>query len=181
MNKTLHINLDSQDSRNKAIAELTIIANKLDRLEEFLNKLSGHGVAIAQDSFDQGILYNPYGGDYGTTVVTVENTDNGFIIHASGKQVVFEEFGAGVSYSGQAYEGQKPSGIDAIGTYVAPYPTNLTQVPHGNRRAWGYYDNPEQKEGFHITRGVPALQGMYNAKKYIMEETRQFFEDLIND
>lgn len=182
--KTISINPLSTASRENAIAQIDALQEKLKKLEEFekyLRSLAGAGIAIAQMHYDQGYLYNnAYGGDYGNVSVTSKETDNGFVIEANGKQVLFMEFGAGITYSGQAYEGERPSGIVGIGEYVAPYPVNKTGIPHGNQKAWGYEDSSSDT-GLVITRGVPALQGMYRAKQYIMREVEKKVKELLND
>ena len=177
--KTIRINPLSQSSVENAIMQIEALQAKLKKLEEFnkyLQTLEGAGVAIAQMQFDQGYLYNPfeaygYGGDYGNVTVTSKMTDNGFVIEANGEQVLFMEFGAGITYSGEAYEGERPEGIVGIGQYGKG---------RGSRRAWGYY-NPNSKSGLTITYGVPALQGMYRAKKHIMQEVEKKVKELLND
>ena len=173
--RTIHIDISSASGIQKAIYDIELIQEKLRKMEEinaYLDKLSGYGVIIAQNAFNDGYLYNnSYGGDYGNVTVTATQTDNGFIIEAAGEQVLFMEFGAGVYYSGRAYEGERPEGIVGIGEYGKK---------RGKRKAWGYYQNGD-KASLVITHGVPALQGMYLAKKRIMEDTRKFIQGVLND
>lgn len=174
--KTIRIDLNDMASVKDALGQIARMSEKLAQLDAFLEKMAGYGVEIAQSAYDRGFNYNPYGGDYGNVTVTARDIEGGFVIEANGEQVCFMEFGAGVTYSGEAYEGELPDGIVGIGEFGKG---------NGNRKAWAYYSTRDlnffHKSNAIVTYGVPALQGMYNAKTLIMEETRQFFEELLND
>lgn len=177
--KKISVNPLNMASVDNAIAQIEALQEKITKLEkfnEYLRTLAEAGVIIAQENFDMGYLYNPfeiygYGGDYGNVDVTSRMTDNGFVIEANGAQVLFMEFGAGITYSGEAYQGERPEGIVGIGEYGKG---------RGNREAWGY-KNPASKTGLTITYGVPALQGMYRAKEHIMHEIEAKVKELLND
>lgn len=176
MTKVVSINPLSSSSIEDAIAQIEAIQYKLKKLEEFnsyLKSLADAGVAIAQNYFDQGYLYNTWGGDYGNVVVTSKMTENGFIVEASGKQVLFMEFGAGVYYNGTgSYPEELPTGITHIGGYGKH---------NGLKQAWGYYQDNETKAGLTITRGVPSLQAMYKSKKYIVREVERRVKELLKN
>lgn len=177
--KKVSVNPLSPASVDNAIFQIERIQLKIQKLEEFdkyLKSLAGAGVAIAQDRFDRGYLYNPfaiygYGGEYGNVTVTTRMLDNGFVLEADGEQVLFMEFGAGITYSGEAYEGERPAGIANIGEYGDG---------KGKQKAWGYY-NDNSVSGLTVTYGVPALQGMYKAKQHVMREVEKKFKEIFDD
>lgn len=182
--KTIRINPLSQTSVNDAILQIEALQAKLKKLEEFdkyLQTLANAGVAIAQANFDRGAVYkswtkktkdhpSEYVENYTGVTVTTKPIPNGFVIEADGEQVLFMEFGAGVYHSGQAYEGNRAdfAGIVGIGEYGNG---------NGKRKAWGY----PSESGLLITHGVPALNGMYRAKRHILIEVEKKLKELLND
>lgn len=181
--KTIRINPLSTASRENAIAQIEALQDKLHKLErfdEYLKTLAEKGVATAISRFSVADMFNINGvGEYGLKNAHVSSrmTDNGFVIEANGSQVLFMEFGAGVYYEGwQSYPDERPAGIASIGN------SPREGKGMGNRQAWGYYRNGDKsKENLVITHGVPALAGMYYAKKQIMLEVEKKVKELLND
>ena len=188
--KTISINPLSTASRENAIAQIDALIEKIHKLEKFkdyLQTLAEQGVVTAQSRFDEGVVYKSfipdpkkgakrptgvhrtYVDNYTGVKVASKRTDNGFIITADGEQVLFMEFGAGVYWSGQAYPDERPEGIVGIGEYGDG---------HGKQKIWSYY---AEDGTVRMTRGVPALAGMYYAKKQIMLEVEQKVKELLND
>lgn len=180
--KTISINPLSTASRENAIAKIDALIEKIHKLEsfdEYLKTLADKGVATAISRYSVADMFNINGvGEYGLKNAHVSSrmTDNGFVIEADGSQVLFMEFGAGVYYEGwQSYPDERPSGIVGIGQYGDG---------NGQRQAWGYYRGGERNEdgsNLVVTHGVPALAGMYYAKKQIMLEVEQKVKELLND
>lgn len=187
--KTIRINPLSQTSVNDAILQIEALQAKLKKLEEFdkyLQTLANAGVAIAQANFDRGAVYKAwnkknkehptveYVDNYVGVTVKSKPIPNGFVIEADGEQVLFMEFGAGVYHSGQAYEGNRAdfAGIVGIGEY---------DKHNGTRRTWGWYPNEDDKTFVMLTHGVPALNGMYRAKRHILIEVEKKLKELLND
>lgn len=76
-------------------------------------------------------------------------------IRASGKDVCFIEFGAGVTM-GQGYPGERPSGVVGIGDYG--------KKQGGNEKGWWFTDNT--KKSVH-TYGNPPAAAMFDAQQTI--------------
>ena len=98
------------------------------------------------------------------------------VVVASGDSVVWQEFGAGVTYNGAAGSSPHPwAGRNAF--YIGTYGKGL-----GARKVWGYYDPPYQRDREHLkqTYGTPASMPMYHAaedvKQRIAEIAREVFE-----
>ena len=103
----------------------------------------------------------------GEITTSVERTQNGWKIVASGDSVCFIEFGAGVYYNSNSdYPLQKPQGIVGIGEYGKG---------KGKRNAWGYYDD---NHNLVITHGTPASMPMYFAGKKMEQEISRIAKEV---
>ena len=86
--------------------------------------------------------------------VSLNQTNDGYVIVADGKAVAFIEFGAGVYHNtSEPYPNPRPDGIVGIGEYGKG---------QGKRRAWGYRDENDELV---ITRGNPAAMPMWYASE----------------
>ena len=143
----------STASIENAIRELKSFRDSLKhKMDKLLKELADIGLEEATLRFT-GAMY-----DREThTDIEVKSISNGYVIVASGKDVAFIEFGAGIHYNeGKQYPGKKPDGIVDIGQYGKGY---------GSRHAWGYTSDDGNLV---ITRGNPAAMPMW----YASEEMR---------
>ena len=144
----------SESSWNAAIAQLEKYEKKIRQLETELPKaLAELGETEAQVRFNSACYDILISGIWDTPniSVTAEPTEKGFAVVASGHEVCFVEFGAGVYYNGAgSYLGTRPPGVVGIGEYGSGL---------GKRWAWAFTDavTGEKK----ITRGTPANDCMY--------------------
>ena len=176
MTKTVNINVFDPQSIDKAIQAIERLQSKLAKLDDFNKRLSDIGVTVAREAFDSVAMFDSR---YGGVEVTVEYKENGFTIKANGENVAYAEFGAGVYYNGaEPYQGERPSGIDRIGQHDTINGSNKSK---GTRQLWAYYTDNEAKTGLQKTRGIPASQGMYLARKYMAEETVNIFKEIFDD
>lgn len=114
--------------------------------DNVLQKIAHYGAEEAKRGFD---LANA---DTSDISYFIEKTKNGYKLKATGKQVTFIEFGAGVFYNGvEPYPLPRPPFIVNIGEYGKG---------NGKKEAWGYYDENGE---LHITNGVRAEMPMYHA------------------
>ena len=146
------MNLSSKSIR-AAIAELESYRDSIEKkMDKLLEELADIGLMEATVRFE-GAMY-----DREThTDLEVKHTSDGYVIVASGRDVAFIEFGAGVHYNDEStYKGKKPDEISAIGTYGKGY---------GSRHVWGY---PNENGGITLTHGNPAAMPMW----YASEEMR---------
>lgn len=152
----------SPSSIDNAIKQLEQYKNNIDRkLDELTNRLALIGAKVAQVRFTNAI----YDGD-NDVHVSVEKTDKGYKIVASGQAVAFIEFGAGVYHNGkEPYPNPKPEGIVGIGEYGKGM---------GKRQAWGYRDDSGV---LHITKGNPAAMPLW----YASEEMRKMIEKIARE
>lgn len=134
-----------------------------DKLKELIEKLGAIGISEAQIRFNMA----PYDGERDAEVGSLTwVNDNTAQIVASGRTVLFIEFGAGVYYNGG----------DTYGTEHGYGPG--TYGPHGLEPYWFYEGDPGNaggvyatgRENLTITHGNPASKPMYYAAKEMREK-----------
>ena len=158
MAKVIKMGLSTK-SINDAIKELKAFRDSLEgKKDKLLKELGEIGVREASVRFTRAM----YDGD-NHPVISLETTNNGYVIMAKGKAVAFIEFGAGVYYNGsESYPGPRPDGIVGIGEYGKGY---------GKRNTWVYRD----EQGYKVfTHGNPAAMPMW----YASEEMRSQIETI---
>ena len=169
----IKINPLSLASIEKAQAQLEAFKTKLKRLKNELPKaLTEYGATVAKANFASAPYDILLSGSWSNANinVTAEQTDNGWRVLASGKEVCFVEFGAGVWYNGggETYLGTRPNGVVGIGEYGSG---------HGKQNVW-VFGTGEDKT---FTQGTPASNAMYytaeELKRRIVDEARRILND----
>lgn len=170
---TITINPFSLTSIEKAQAQLDTFKAKLKRLETELPRvLAEYGATVAKANFASAPYDILLSGSWSNANinVTAEQTDNGWRVLASGREVCFVEFGAGVWFNGggETYLGTRPNGIVGIGEYGSG---------HGKQNVW-VFGTGEDKT---FTQGTPASNAMYytaeELKRRIVDEARRILND----
>lgn len=143
----------STSSINNAMKELKAFRDSLNKKKDnLLEELANIGVREASIRFTTA-MYDGVNDSH----VSLEATDNGYAIIASGHAVAFIEFGSGVYHnSGEPYPDPRPDGIVGIGEYGKGY---------GKRQTWVFRDEAGEKV---FTHGSPAAMPMW----YASEEMR---------
>ena len=153
MSKTsIEFDWRSEREIDRAIKDIQAFKEKfLDKEKQLLKGLAEIGLREASVRFTTAM----YDG-VNDVSVTLNQTNDGYIIVADGKAVAFIEFGAGVYHNtSEPYPNPRPSGIVGIGEYGKG---------HGKRKAWGYVDEGGELV---ITRGNPAAMPMWYASEEI--------------
>lgn len=148
---------------DRAIKELKVYRDSLEaKNKKFLEELADIGLIEATIRFE-GAVY-----DREThTDIEVKPIEDGYVIVASGKDVAFIEYGAGVHYnSPSTYKGKKPTEISEIGTYGKGY---------GSRHVWGY---PDGDGGIKLTHGNPAAMPMWYASEEMRNAIKKTFVEV---
>ena len=169
----IKINPLSLVSIEKAQAQLEAFKAKLKRLETELPRvLAEYGATVAKANFAKApydiLLSGAFG--HANINVTAEQTDNGWRVLASGREVCFVEFGAGVWYNGggETYLGTRPNGIVGIGEYGSG---------HGKQNVWVFGTGDDKT----FTQGTRASNAMYytaeELKRRIVDEARRILND----
>ena len=133
------------------ISKINTYKNNINAKEQLiLGQLGKYGVDNAKLYYESAKNFD---NDSPVSVeFRIEN--NTMIISASGEQVCFLEFGAGVYYNGQdSYPNPRPEGVVGIGKYGSG---------KGKQSTWGYYDESGELV---LTHGTPAAMPMYHASR----------------
>lgn len=152
-------NLSAQ-SIGQAIAQLQQFAAKLNSdADTFANQLAGVGQLTASYWYSTDKDYEPRtDANVAVSVQKNQNAQNSYALTATGKAVAFLEFGAGITYSGNAHPWNgKVTPPMGPGTYPG---AGHWKDPGG----WyvpGTYD-PSKKRSIK-TLGNPPTKAMYNA------------------
>lgn len=174
MSKTIRVKLNARSIGN-AIKEIEAYRNKLSQIRENIcNNLAQIGMQEASVRFATA----QYDGTNDSSV-TIEKTENGYNVVASGKAIAFIEFGSGVHYnSGSSYPIAKPNGIVGIGEYGKK---------QGKKDKWRYEGDPGTNGEVHtsqstgkeyvVTHGNPAQMPMYHALTAMQDEVERIVKE----
>ena len=166
--KVITVDIFDSASVDVAIGYVDELQRRLDKITQGMERLAQLGVRVAEDAFTAVAI------DMGSdpVKVTCKTEKYGFTITASGRQVAYMEFGAGVFYNGiEPYEGSRPVGIDPIGGHDTIGNSGFSL---GNFDSWSYKKGKETVK----THGTPAAQGMYLAQKAIAEEATKIIKEI---
>lgn len=156
------------------LADLNAIPLSLDsKMDRFCNRLCEIGANTARVYFggvtipelekasNSSVEHHP------TIDVTVEPLDNGYMVLASGDEICFVEFGAGVHYnSSDNYPGGRLHGYMAgIGEYGKG---------HGKQDAWYFNRGGET----YRTHGNPPTPGMYFASEEMLQQITKIAKEV---
>lgn len=153
----------STSSIQDAITELKSYQDSLERKkDELLEELANIGVKEASVRFTTA-MYDGVNDSH----VTLNTTNNGYVIVAEGRAVAFIEFGAGVYHNpGEPYPDPRPDGIVGIGEYGMGY---------GKRQAWGFRNEAGE---LIITHGNPAAMPMWYASEEMRGKIAKIAEEV---
>lgn len=179
MAKTIRLNLTGR-SIGRAIREVEAYKAKLtERVRTLCTRLADIGLNVASVRFANA----QYDGTNDASV-TVESTDKGCKIVASGNAVCFIEFGSGVHYNaGGAYPIPKPAGIAGIGQYGHGRGSEDSWRYHGDPGTNGQIikNDPLATEPYVLTHGNPAQMPMYLALSEMHDEVARIAREVFAD
>lgn len=154
------------------------IENWKNRLQEqtavFLDRVAQEGLEIASVKFERAV----YDGTNDVSVAVESRGNNVRAVVATGRAVLFVEFGTGVTYSDNHPEAGKLS--MKRGEYGQG---------HGKQQSWGYYGEPgtngllkEKKNGGFvvITHGNPANMPMYETVKELQDRLTEIAREVFS-
>lgn len=152
----------SRSSIQVAIKELEHERQEfLSKLKMFVRMLANDGVYIALYQIRTSI------GDSEPPDITLDIDEGGdycsAYIQISGKDFLFVEFGAGISYNPQDPPHAAQYGM-GVGTYV--HPDGRPQT-HAFEKGWWYVDGNGNK---HYSRGTQGTAPLWNARETIRNE-----------
>jgi len=161
--KTIKISLSAKSVDN-AIKELKAYKADLRRkCMELCERLAAIGATKASIDYSRATYTGPK-----DIAVSVEPTDNGYKIVASGGAVLFVEFGAGVKYG----DGHPLN--DEFGYGPGTYPIPPGKGHWDDPRGWWL---PKAKGGGH-TFGNPPSMTMYQTGRDLRKEVKRVAEEV---
>lgn len=142
------------------------LSNKCDK---FVRELAEVGIPVIESRVaEAGFTYDDKGIQSGSdtehnTYVKVDSLIgmSKATLVLEGREILFIEFGAGVTYNGSVGSSPHPKGPEnsfLIGTYG---------MGHGSQKVWGYYDDSGELV---LTHGTKATMPMYEASLKIRDE-----------
>lgn len=152
-----------------ALSEIQKLRKKLEKYpEELLEALTDEAARKAEEGFGSAT----YTGENDVRVARTVSGDEG-IVRATGENVAFIEFGAGISFE------EHPYGA-SMGLTHGSYGKGKGANPKG----WVFKGEPgnaytkELKDGVYWTKGHPPARAMYEAGKLIKEETPRIAKEI---
>jgi hypothetical protein len=144
---------------DRAIKELNEYKAWVQAKSKELAKRVGEAIAKeAQAGFDASVVDVRLDGSArrAGVHVSVKNDGNLTLVIASGDDVAFVEFGAGVKMNTPVGSSPHPKGAE-LGYTIGSYGKGM-----GAREIWGYYAEGADK-GLVLTRGTESTKPLYNA------------------
>ena len=123
--------------------------------------------------FSNAVYDDIIGEEYKHPDINVEMYNNGncIVIEATGYEVLFVEFGAGVYHNSGVGSSKHPKGQE-LGLTIGSY------GPNGAKKVWGFYDENDELK---LTRGTPANMPMWNAVQTVSREIPDIVKEVFND
>jgi hypothetical protein len=161
----------------------SVIKTYRDRLPDMANEISLQAVergkeelerryetaGIAAVSYSETSMPNPAD----DVKINIEETDKGKVkLVATGSEVMFLEFGAGMAHNTPQVE--RPSYVKNI----AEYSTLGRKKSLGQFESWSFKDDNGQKQK---TEGIPASRGMYHAENVMREEIKKVAKGVLEN
>lgn len=169
--KEIEIALDAK-SINKAIKDLAKCKKQVNNKAEVLRHSIAELIqAEAEKRFGQSTYdVDKYTGNGLVPEISVhwEDEGNSTLVVASGEEVAFIEFGAGIHFNGSG--SPHPKGQE-LGMTIGSY-----GVGNGKRDMWVYVDS----EGKHFTVGTPGTAPLYKALYEATGDIAQIAKEIFN-
>ncbi len=175
--KTLSANLSVSSLKSLQKQLLDYKEELSSKCDKFVLKLAEIGIPVVESKVaEAGFTYDEKGIQSGSdtehnTYVKVDSLIgmSKATLVLEGKEILFIEFGAGVSYNGSVGSSPHPKGQEngfLIGTYG---------MGHGSQKVWGYYADSGELV---LTHGTKATMPMYEASLKIRNEVLKIAKDV---
>lgn len=181
MNTTITIDVLNPSSIQAAIRELNQYRERIQRKTVELRRRVAELIRNNADPVFQTAVadnrFNVIDGNavddtqFGGVTVTVQDNGDVTLVIASGKDVVFMEFGAGVYYNGSVGSSPHPLGA-GLGYTIGSYGHG-----QGARNTWGFTD---ANGDFHLSHGVPASMPLYKAVMSVRQDIVQIAREVFS-
>lgn len=181
MAKTIKMSL-STESIESALRELEAYQRDFDRKCDLLRERVAAEIRLkAEQNYDRALGESIaskvkdsqyYSFSHIDVDVRVENGKDLSLVIASGEEVVFVEFGAGVTFNGVAGSSPHPMG-EELNMLIGEYGKK-----QGRKKAWAFKGEDGRS---YVTFGTPASQSLYNAVVEVAENLQRIAREVFND
>ena len=163
----LDIDLSSQGIRESINRVREVEEWVSAKTDELMARLANIGWQDANINFMSVAPFYNNGNEMNATITVERVSERHYVIRASGEDVCFIEFGAGVTY-GSGYPGVLPDGVVGIGQYG--------KGQGANPRGWNYPSG----NGWKHTYGNPPAAGMFSAAQTIQQQVYQIAQEVFS-
>ena len=163
--KKINLSISKKGSIARAIKELEAYRDSLDhKTEMFIDRLGVIGIEALKVRL--GNISPFYKGEDAQADGELVKTDEGWtaIIYLSGSQCAFIEFGAGVTFNGEAGSSKHPKGKE-LGMTIGSYNPSSPNATSGN--GWWYKDKWGESQ---FTYGTPTFAPLYESSLEMIKE-----------
>lgn len=151
-----------------ALKAVQRVKRKLERAD-FCKTIADEAASIARNIY----AISDYHEDDSDYSVTTSKTEDGAVITASGRTVLFREYGTGIRYAGEVHPWNDEHGMGP-GTWPDPHYSKNSKgelVPNWmNDRGWWWAAN-------RLTKGNPPAMAMYEAYKHAEEKAEAIVQN----
>lgn len=164
MNKVVNIPLDSTEI-DKVIAKLLNVKKDLKDAPE---RIAREAAYDALTYLDIQYAETPYDDNIDNIDTYVERTAEGYRIVASGKDVVYAEFGTGDLGQQSPHPEKSKYALNDYNSGETIRDANEHSAEHGiiSGKYWTY----EKNGTIHYTQGIPAGKQVFNTRNYVLNE-----------
>lgn len=164
MNNDIIIDLNSEDITN-AIKKLQTLKKDLKDIPDLIARETAYN---ALTYLDIQYAETPYDDNIDDIHTFVERTIDGYRIGASGKDVVYAEFGSGDLGEQNPHPEKAEYSLNAYNSGETIREANEHSAKHGitSGKYWTY----EKNGSIHYTQGIPAGKQVFNTRNYIIEK-----------
>ena len=164
MNKTLHITLDSKSINNAVNILNSLYNNYEDICDKIIEESVKDSASYLDNLYNERTLNEKPSVDY-------EKTQKGWQIVASGKDVLYEEFGTG-EIGKESAESDSEFNIERQNYGLNDYNSGdfvKTHVNKSGRHYW-FHKGPGMMYDNGYTEGIPAGKQVFTTRKYLIEQ-----------
>lgn len=164
MNKVVKISLNNDDI-TKAIEKLKNLKSNINDLPDKIAK------EVAYDALtylDIQYADTPYNENIDSINTYVEKTEKGYNVIASGKDVIYAEFGTGDLGEQNPHPEKSEYDLNDYNSGKTIRDANEHSAKHGinSGKYWTYKKN----DTIYYTQGIPAGKQVFNTRNYILNE-----------
>ena len=176
MEKKIKVKL-SIDDLNNVIKDLKSLSKQFNTLNDTISKELAEATKY---QLEQNYSMLPYVGSEGTPSFGVKVEGHSYKVYASGKSVIYEEFGTGDKGQSSPYPiPQSDFGLKGYNTGETIRRADRMSAEHGIKDGmyWTYWDGTK----WVYTQGIPSGKFMYNTSEWLRSNYKDLIQKKVDD